>query len=139
MRIFILLLTIFIFGCNKAKIKPEAGIITSKEDQEKYLNGDWNINGILQGGKKFIFNLEGDIRFQPNKKFTTSILLTDFFIEKNQKLYTMNTKGNGSWKWEENGGIGFAYDSASSCECKITSFDKRFPETTLLEYSPCLN
>ena len=124
--IYALLVSSVLLSCKGGKTYGENEVIKI-EDQEKYIVGDWELNG---GFDEIPNNIEGEIEgemsFMVGKKFDGQFGIRFKNSETDKLLFSVVCKGSGTWKWLENGKSDIDYEAPCPCDCKFKSYDSRF-------------
>lgn len=125
------LMILMIVSCDFQKTYEENELITSKEDQEKYLIGKWEIIGNMKSEEGFYMNIEGEMEFRNPKRFEGIIGMTLKVSDNDKKLVTIACNGKGMWKWLENGESDIDKASSNTCDCTYKSHDRRISDRDL--------
>lgn len=137
------LMILMIVSCNFQKTYGENELITSKEDQEYYLIGKWDIIGNMKSEDGIYMNIEGEMEFRDPKRFEGIIGITIKLSDNDKKIVTIACNGEGIWKWLENGGSDIDKASSNNCNCTYKSHHDRISDRDLDrlkdEFSLCKN
>lgn len=107
---------------STAQTYGEHDLITSREDQEVYLVGRWQVLGSLQGTDGFELQVEGEIEFREPRAFNHSLVLV-ISLEGNPMVRSECT-GEGRWKWLETGKGDIDGDLSGACACTSKALDE---------------
>ncbi len=106
---------------SRAQSYGENDLITSREDQEEYLVGRWQVSGSLQGAEGFDMQVEGEIEFRGRKKFNYVLVLVA--SSEGNPLVRSECTGEGRWKWLETGKGEIDGDLPGACACTSKALD----------------
>ncbi len=122
---------------QEKEVIDEHTLLTTTQLQEKYLIGNWVIDGHSNENPKsgLKFRVDGEITFMDNKSLDGIIGFK--ILEENKTLGLIACKVNATWLWTKDGSWDFNKDEPNSCDCTYESYDKSVPENKLKELSFC--